>query len=209
MWMEDYFLSTCSLFRGHIDSSGVFPKALSFVAAKNKSYPESWLQDVSCLYHTTSTKAQVLQRCFLFSAFFCGVGSSSIRLKASKNDGIHNVLLDLVLESLCGYLDLLKSFHLQKKGMFWYGLKGFFVYPRHPNMPGEGMWTPKSKLKYQTSGGMTGWLGLNKKQMKRTLIEICKRPLVQKPYVRKKKGVTCHTFVLTTASFGTFEFYCT
>lgn len=113
--MEDYFLSTCSLFGGHIDS---FPKAIICVAAKNKSYPESWLQDVSCLYHTTSIEVQVLQRFCLFQPFFCGGGSGSIRLKASKNDGIHNVLLDLVVESLYGYLDLLKSLHLQKKVCF-------------------------------------------------------------------------------------------
>lgn len=138
---------------------------------------------------------------FCFQPFFCAGGSGSIRLKANINDGIHNVLLDVVVVfwSPCIF---------NKKVCFGMAWKILFVYPRHPNVSWEGIWTPKSKLKYQSSGGMTGWLGLNKKQMKRTLIEISKEPLVQEPYVRQRKGMTCHTFVLTTASFGAFQFYC-
>ena len=71
-------------------------------------------------------------------------------------------------EVLHGYSDLWSPCISQKEGMFWYGLKGFFVYPRHPNTSCEGIWTSETYL----------------------------------------QGMTCDTFVLTIASFGTFDFYC-
>ena len=138
--MEDYFLSTCSLFRGHIDLSGVFPNAMILVAEKKSHIRSPRCRMFHVFYHTTSTKAQVVFFCF--QPFFMAVDQAQSHWRQT-NMMIHKYP-GFGCGVLYGYLDLAWKLCLKHVLRRYLDLKNT---PKTPNLRRYG-WMSRFKQKW-------------------------------------------------------------